>query len=103
MPFSADTLLGTLTVAEMLMYTAELKCEMSEPRASKAERVEKLLDDLNLQVRRALQEGSCRGLGAERYSRGRTISPPAAGTGLWVRVHIQGLAQRSQSRHDAAA
>ena len=37
-------------MAEMLMYTAELKCAMSEPRASKAARVEKLLDDLNLQV-----------------------------------------------------
>ena len=47
----ADTLLGTATVAEMLMYTAELKCSIKEPRASKAARVEKLLDDLNLQVR----------------------------------------------------
>ncbi len=35
----------------MLMYTAELKCSIKEPRASKAARVEKLLDDLNLQVR----------------------------------------------------
>ena len=33
------------------MYTAELKCSIKEPRASKAARVEKLLDDLNLQVR----------------------------------------------------
>ena len=45
-----DTLLGTATVAEMLMYTAELKCPIKEPRASKAARVEQLLDDLNLQV-----------------------------------------------------
>lgn len=46
-----DTLLGTLTVEEMLMYTAELKCPMSEPRAEKAERVQKLLMELGLEVR----------------------------------------------------
>lgn len=46
-----DTLLGTLTVEEMLMYTAELKCPMSEPRADKKERVEALLMDLGLDVR----------------------------------------------------
>ena len=39
------------------MYTAELKCSMSEPHASKAERVEKLLDDLNLQVHRLGRHG----------------------------------------------
>ena len=45
-----DTLLGTLTVEEMLMYTAELKCPMSEPIAEKRMRVQKLLTDLGLEV-----------------------------------------------------
>lgn len=48
----ADTLVDTLSVAEMLLYTAELKRPMSEPLASKRQAVEVLLDKLAL--------GSCR-------------------------------------------
>ena len=43
-----DTLLPELTVREMLLYTAELKCPREEPLAQKAERVSQLLDVLAL-------------------------------------------------------
>lgn len=35
----ADTLLDNLTVEEMLLYTAELKCPLSEPLAAKRKKV----------------------------------------------------------------
>ncbi len=44
-----DTLLPELTVREMLLYTAELKCEMSEPLSKKRARVDQLLELLALQ------------------------------------------------------
>lgn len=44
-----DTLLPELTVREMLLYTAELKCARSEPLAKKSARVEQLLEVLALQ------------------------------------------------------
>ena len=44
-----DTLLPELTVREMLLYTAELKCEMSEPLSKKRARVDQLLEVLALQ------------------------------------------------------
>jgi ABC-type multidrug transport system ATPase subunit len=43
-----DTLLPELTVREMLLYTAELKCPREEPLAAKAERVSQLLEVLAL-------------------------------------------------------
>jgi len=43
-----DNLLAVLTVKEMLLYQAELKCSTAEPYSSKVERVEKLLNDLGL-------------------------------------------------------
>ncbi|EFJ44628.1 hypothetical protein VOLCADRAFT_95021 [Volvox carteri f. nagariensis] len=43
-----DTLLGILTVYEMLLYTAELKRPVSEPLESKKRAVEDLLDKLAL-------------------------------------------------------
>ena len=43
-----DTLLPELTVREMLLYTAELKCPREEPLAAKAERVSQLLELLAL-------------------------------------------------------
>jgi ATP-binding cassette subfamily G (WHITE) protein 2 len=43
-----DTLLATLTVGEMIMYTAELKREMSESRDSKQRAVDDLLAKLGL-------------------------------------------------------
>ena len=49
-----DTLLDNLTVEEMLMYTAELKCPMSESLASKREKVGSIIDQLAL--------GGCRGV-----------------------------------------
>lgn len=44
-----DTLLPELTVREMLLYTAELKCPLSEPLPQKRARVEQLLETLALQ------------------------------------------------------
>jgi hypothetical protein len=43
-----DTLLGSLTVQEMLMYTAELKRPVAESRQEKQAAVEELLDVLGL-------------------------------------------------------
>jgi ABC-type lipoprotein export system ATPase subunit len=43
-----DTLLPVLTPREMLLYTAELKRPVSEPRAAKREAVEAVLDKLAL-------------------------------------------------------
>ena len=43
-----DTLLPELTVREMLLYTAELKCPRAEPLPDKRARVERLLDTLAL-------------------------------------------------------
>ena len=43
-----DTLLPELTVREMLLYTAELKCPRSEPISAKKIRVEQLLETLAL-------------------------------------------------------
>ena len=43
-----DTLLGALTVREMLLYTAELKRSMHEPFADKAAAVDAVLDQLGL-------------------------------------------------------
>ena len=44
-----DSLVDNLTVREMLMYTAELKCPRSEPLAVKKERVEGIVAALNLE------------------------------------------------------
>jgi hypothetical protein len=44
-----DTLIPTLTVGEMLLYTAELKRSMSEPLSSKQEAVAELLKKLALE------------------------------------------------------
>ena len=44
-----DTLVPELTVREMLLYTAELKCPRSEPLSQKRRRVDQLLSTLALQ------------------------------------------------------
>ena len=44
-----DTLLAELTVREMLLYTAELKCPLSESLAKKQQRVDTLLETLALE------------------------------------------------------
>lgn len=44
-----DTLLAELTVREMLLYTAELKCSLSESLAKKKRRVDSLLETLALE------------------------------------------------------
>lgn len=44
-----DTLLAELTVREMLLYTAELKCSLAEPLAKKKARVASLLETLALE------------------------------------------------------
>ena len=43
-----DTLLAELTVREMLLYTAELKCSLAESLAKKKRRVDSLLETLAL-------------------------------------------------------
>ena len=43
-----DTLIPELTVREMLLYTAELKCPRSEPLCQKRHRVDQLLETLAL-------------------------------------------------------
>ncbi|KAJ9516890.1 hypothetical protein QJQ45_027319 [Haematococcus lacustris] len=53
-----DTLLGILTVHEMLMYTAELKRPMHESLSRKQEEVEALMERLNLNVCRNVKIGS---------------------------------------------
>lgn len=45
-----DTLIGNMTVREMLQYTVELKSPMAEPAASKAARVARALDQLSLET-----------------------------------------------------
>ena len=53
-----DTLLGILTVEEMLLYTAELKRPMSEPLDSKQAAVEEVLAALALTPCRAVRIGN---------------------------------------------
>ncbi|KAG1671781.1 hypothetical protein FOA52_000158 [Chlamydomonas sp. UWO 241] len=53
-----DTLIGTLTVEEMLMYTACLKRPASEPQSAKRAEVEKLLKQLALTGCRATRIGN---------------------------------------------
>jgi len=43
-----DTLLGVLTVRQMLLYQAELKCSRRESFAKKKDRVERVLEELGL-------------------------------------------------------
>ncbi len=54
----ADTLLGNLTVYEMLAYTAELKNPMNEPFEQKAAKVEQVLQQLGLSGCRGVRIGS---------------------------------------------
>ena len=69
---AADTLISTLTVEEMLMYTALLKRPLSEPRESKVQEVDRLVTRLALQT--------CRwGVGWQKGRRG--FSRPA---GRWA-------------------
>ncbi|KAL4421764.1 hypothetical protein ABPG77_009747 [Micractinium sp. CCAP 211/92] len=53
-----DTLLGTLTVEEMLMYTADLKRPVSQSRADKQAAVDELIDVLALEPCRDVLIGS---------------------------------------------
>ena len=53
-----DTLIGVLTVEEMLMYTAELKRPMSEGRASKQSAVHTILKKLSLETCRDVKIGN---------------------------------------------
>ena len=64
----ADTLLGNLTVYEMLAYTAELKNPMHEPFEQKAAKVEQVLQQLGLSGCRGVRIGSqlARGISGAR-------------------------------------
>lgn len=59
----ADTLLGILTVEEMLMYTAELKRPLSETLAQKKEVVEELIEVRAGRARRTKGAGGQSGNG----------------------------------------
>jgi len=52
-----DNLLSVLTVREMLLYQAELKCNRNESYTSKAQRVDKLLVELGLEKCRDVMIG----------------------------------------------
>jgi len=54
----ADTLVEQLTVREMLLYTAEMKLEMSVSMTHKRKRVDQLLKDLALEVCQNVRIGS---------------------------------------------
>ena len=72
----ADTLLGNLTVYEMLAYTAELKNPMNEPFEQKAAKVEQVLQQLGLSGCRGVRIGSqlARGIsGAQRLRRSLAV------------------------------
>ena len=47
-----------ITVYEMILYQAELKCSSSEPTHSKAKRVEELIDALGLEACRDIKIGN---------------------------------------------
>ena len=53
-----DTLLANLTVAEMLMYTAELKNPLATPAATKVARVNAVIEQLALAPCRDVRIGS---------------------------------------------
>ena len=65
----ADTLLDNLTVEEMLMYTAELKCELRESLGAKREKVAAIIDQLALGGCRGVRIGNAlqRGISGARY------------------------------------
>jgi hypothetical protein len=67
----ADTLLGNLTVYEMLAYTSELKNPMNEPFERKAAKVEQVLQQLGLIGCRGVRIGSqlARGISGARSGR----------------------------------
>ena len=79
-----DTLVDTLTVAEMLMYTAELKRPGSEPYANKCEEVDYLVMSLGLERCRSVVIGNplSRGISggqAKRVNIGIAVSERASG------------------------
>ena len=79
-----DTLVDTLTVVEMLMYTAELKRPGSEPYANKAKEVEYLVKNLGLERCRTVIIGNplSRGISggqAKRVNIGIAVSERASG------------------------
>ena len=72
---AADTLVDVLTVEEMLMYTAELKRPIKEPKSSKKAAVDGLIDDLVLDGCRDVKIGN---------SMNRGISGGQVKTGLFT-------------------
>ena len=76
-----DTLLAELTVREMLLYTAELKCSLSESLAKKKRRVDSLLETLALErcANTLIGDALARGIS------GGQVSVPAP---LYIIVHM---------------
>lgn len=75
----ADTLLGNLTVYEMLAYTSELKNPMNEPFERKAAKVEQVLQQLGLIGCRGVRIGS-------QLARGISGAAPRRAPALWLAV-----------------
>ncbi len=67
----ADTLVENLTVREMLLYTAEMKLELSVNMAEKRERVDLLLKQLALEACQNVRIGN----NLSRGISGSTVSP----------------------------
>lgn len=63
----ADTLIANLTVEEMLRYTIELKVESSVPMSQKLEKVDSVIQQLNLEQCRGVRIGNVerRGISGE--------------------------------------
>jgi ATP-binding cassette, subfamily G (WHITE), member 2 len=76
----ADTLLDTLTVYEMMLYTAELKLPESMPLAEKKSRVDNMISQLQLTKCRDVCIGSAltRGISGGQVSSGLSAAVAAA-------------------------
>ncbi len=85
-----DTLLAELTVREMLLYTAELKCSLAEPLAKKKRRVDSLLETLALErcANTLIGDSLARGIsGGQVSAHPKPLPPHLAGS---AKVHAAG-------------
>jgi ABC-type multidrug transport system ATPase subunit len=93
-----DALLGWVTVAETLAFTAEMKLPASMPKTQKAARCEEVLDQMGLQLCRNTFVGSRLVRGVSGGERKRTsVACGLLGNPRWCVAHM-----RARScRHDA--
>ncbi len=83
----ADTLLDTLTVYEMLLYTAQLKRPFSEATAQKRDAVERVIERLSLSDCRNTRIGNAlkRGISGGQAKR---VQTPLALFRCWASLHL---------------